>query len=51
MLIRLCSCGFGTDDDNWFECHLIDNGDHSERVLNPLLYSVFLRSVNRTSLN
>jgi hypothetical protein len=27
-MIRLCSCGFGTDDDDWFICHLIEQPDH-----------------------
>jgi hypothetical protein len=29
-MIRLCSCGFGTDDDDWFVCHLIEHPGHHE---------------------
>ncbi|MGH3192718.1 MAG: hypothetical protein ACRDPY_29575 [Streptosporangiaceae bacterium] len=24
-MIRLCSCGFATNDDDWIECHLIEH--------------------------
>ncbi len=30
-MIRLCSCGFGTDDDEWFLGHLYDYPGHDER--------------------
>jgi hypothetical protein len=30
-MIRLCSCGFGTDDDYWFDGHLYEHPDHHER--------------------
>jgi hypothetical protein len=29
-MIRLCSCGFGTDDDDWFVCHLIEHPEHHD---------------------
>jgi hypothetical protein len=29
--IRLCSCGFATDDRTWFEAHLFQHPDHHER--------------------
>lgn len=29
-MIRLCECGFGTDDALWMACHLIEYG-HRER--------------------
>jgi hypothetical protein len=30
-MIMLCSCGFGTDDDEWFLDHLEDHPGHHER--------------------
>ncbi len=30
-MIYLCSCGFGTDDDEWFGGHVEDNPGHYER--------------------
>jgi hypothetical protein len=30
-MIRLCSCGFATDDDEWFADHLDDYPGHYER--------------------
>ncbi len=33
LMIRLCSCGFATDDDTWFDCHLIGYRKHRERIL------------------
>lgn len=36
-MIRLCSCGFGTDDDDWMTCHLIGYPEHNERDLEPYL--------------
>ena len=30
-MLRLCSCGFATDDDAWFDGHLFDYPAHSER--------------------
>ncbi len=29
-MVRLCSCGFATDDDDWLICHLIDHPEHRE---------------------
>jgi hypothetical protein len=29
-MVRLCSCGFATDDDDWLVCHLIDHPGHRE---------------------
>ncbi len=37
-MLRLCDCGFATDDDTWFECHLIGYREHRERVLMRVLY-------------
>jgi hypothetical protein len=31
--LRLCSCGFATDDGPWFDGHLFDYPGHSERNL------------------
>jgi len=31
-MIRLCSCGFATDDDAWLEGHLFENPGHHERT-------------------
>ena len=30
-MIYLCSCGFGTDDLEWFEGHLFEHPGHHER--------------------
>jgi len=30
-MIRLCSCGFATDDGDWLDDHLHDNPGHHER--------------------
>lgn len=30
-MIRLCSCGFGTDDEEWLLGHLYDYPGHDER--------------------
>jgi len=32
-MIRQCSCGFATDDDDWLECHLIESPEHREMDL------------------
>ena len=32
MSIRQCSCGFCTDDDNWFMGHLFENPSHADRT-------------------
>jgi hypothetical protein len=32
VMIRLCSCGFATDDDDWFTGHLSEHPGHSESV-------------------
>jgi hypothetical protein len=29
-MVRLCSCGFATDDDDWLAGHLIDHPEHRE---------------------
>lgn len=29
--IRLCSCGFATDDGHWFDGHLFEHPGHHER--------------------
>jgi hypothetical protein len=29
-MVRLCSCGFATDDYDWLACHLIDHPGHRE---------------------
>jgi hypothetical protein len=29
--IKLCSCGFGTDDSEWFACHLAEHPGHYDR--------------------
>jgi hypothetical protein len=29
--IRMCSCGFATNDDDWLEGHLFENPSHHER--------------------
>jgi hypothetical protein len=29
-MVRLCSCGFATDDYDWLVCHLIDHPGHRE---------------------
>jgi hypothetical protein len=29
-MIRLCSCGFATDDDDWLDDHLIEHPEHRE---------------------
>jgi hypothetical protein len=31
MMILLCSCGFGTDDDEWFLGHLHEHPSHHQR--------------------
>jgi hypothetical protein len=31
MIIYLCSCGFGTDDPDWFDGHLFQYPDHDQR--------------------
>ena len=36
-MIRLCSCGFGTDDDSWMDGHLWEYPGHHERSLGRLL--------------
>jgi hypothetical protein len=36
-MIRLCSCGFATDDDAWFTGHLFDYPAHNERTLDRYL--------------
>jgi hypothetical protein len=35
--MRMCSCGFCTDDDDWFTGHLFDYPGHSERALERYL--------------
>jgi hypothetical protein len=37
-MLRLCSCGFATDDGPWFDGHLFDYPAHSERALDRYLY-------------
>ena len=32
-MLRLCSCGFATDDDDWFDGHLFERPAHEERTL------------------
>lgn len=32
MTIRLCSCGFATDDADWLAGHLFEHPGHGERV-------------------
>jgi hypothetical protein len=29
--IKLCSCGFATDDAEWFACHLAEHAGHHDR--------------------
>ena len=29
-MVRLCSCGFASDDYDWLICHLIDHPEHRE---------------------
>jgi hypothetical protein len=29
-MVRLCSCGFATDDDDWLAGHLTDHPGHRE---------------------
>ena len=36
-MVRLCSCGFATDDHGWFDGHLWDYPAHSERTLDRYL--------------
>jgi len=36
-MIRLCSCGFGTDNPAWLEAHLFENPGHHERTLSRYL--------------
>jgi hypothetical protein len=31
MIVYLCSCGFGTDDPDWFDGHLDEQPDHYQR--------------------
>jgi hypothetical protein len=31
-MIRLCSCGFATDDADWFTGHLFEDPGHCERI-------------------
>ena len=31
--VRLCGCGFATDDESWFDGHLFDWPGHAERTL------------------
>jgi hypothetical protein len=33
MVIYLCSCGFGTDDADWFDGHLFQHPDHYQRPM------------------
>jgi hypothetical protein len=37
VMVRLCSCGFATDDDAWFDDHLFERPAHSERTLDRYL--------------
>ena len=30
-MLRLCSCGFATDDDDWFDGHLDEHPGHWQR--------------------
>lgn len=30
-MIRVCSCGFATDDRDWLDGHLFDHPGHHER--------------------
>lgn len=37
-MIRLCSCGFGTDGADWLDGHLDDHPGHYERLpVHPVL--------------
>jgi hypothetical protein len=36
-VIRRCSCGFATDDDDWLDGHLFDNPAHEERARLPAM--------------
>lgn len=31
MIMYLCSCGFATDDADWFDGHLDEHPGHSQR--------------------
>jgi hypothetical protein len=31
MIIYVCSCGFGTDDEDWLDGHLREHPGHDER--------------------
>jgi hypothetical protein len=31
QMIRVCSCGFATDDPDWLDGHLYEHPDHHER--------------------
>jgi hypothetical protein len=37
--LRLCSCGFATDDGPWFDGHLFEWPAHEERALDRYLYT------------
>jgi hypothetical protein len=32
-MIYLCSCGFGTDDPEWFDGHLLQHPNHEQRPM------------------
>ena len=36
-MLRVCGCGFATDDDDWFDGHLFEWSAHSERNLDRYL--------------
>jgi hypothetical protein len=36
-MIYLCSCGFATDDREWFQGHLFEYPGHHERDQHPRL--------------
>jgi hypothetical protein len=33
MIIYLCSCGFATDDPDWFDGHLYQHPGHHQRPM------------------
>jgi hypothetical protein len=36
-MLRVCSCGFATSDDAWFDGHLFDKPAHQEQDLSRYL--------------
>jgi hypothetical protein len=33
MSVYLCSCGFATDDPDWFDGHLFEHPGHEQRCM------------------